>query len=533
MVPVTRDSHREGTGLAVLTDYLDVEDLRQLQAMFRAAAGVELEICCAQTGPIHLAQADDAEPGDRTCTRPDEAPIVIGSEVVGCVRLLDAQACGDRTDGFLRLMADVVARLCEQQAQLHTRAAELTTLYRLTTEFTAQRDLQRVLDMVVATVVNTLKVKACAIRLLSDDGNQLLSRAVANLSTTYLNKGPILLEHSVIDQEVLDTGTSVYIADERSDERVLYSEEARREGIVSALCVPMIYKGRAEGILRVYTDQIHEFDWFEQSLIQAIAANAAAAIVNARLYQEAVHGANIQRQLRLAGEVQRRMIPAEAPKVPGFDIAGVYVPCFELGGDFYDFIPLGENNIGIAVCDVVGKGVRASLLMASLRAALRAHASAVYDMSDVLARLNVDMCADSSDSDFATLFYGVLDVQSRRLTYSSAGHIPPLLVRDGQCRQLTAGGGVIGINEHAQWEHDSIDCRSGDVIFAYTDGLCEALNFNDEAFGRQRVERALLAAVADDRDADSTARSVLWEMRRFAGLQKRFDDLTIVAIKVL
>ncbi len=183
--------------MAVLTDYLDLEDLRELQAMFRTAAGVELEICCARTGPIHPAEVDEARASDRTCTRPDEAPIVIGSDVVGCVRLLDAEACGGRAEGFLKLMADVVARLCEQQSQLHTRASELATLYRLTAEFTAQRDLQRVLDMVVSTVVNALKVKACAIRLLSGNGDQLLIRAVANLSATYLNKGPILMLKAV------------------------------------------------------------------------------------------------------------------------------------------------------------------------------------------------------------------------------------------------------------------------------------------------------------------------------------------------
>ena len=525
-----RDSHRQRIHLAVLTDYLDVEDLRELQATFRAATGVELQIRCARGGPVHEADALDTE----SAAAPQaEVPIVIDGEVAGCVHLPDGQVADGRAAGFLSLMADVVAKLCRQQALLRTRVAELATLYHLTTEFTAQRDLQRVLDIVVTTVVSALKVKACAIRLLSKDGSELVIRAVANLSPTYLDKGPILLSQSVIDQEVLKTGKGVYIADERSDPRVLYPEEARREGIVSALCVPITYKGHPEGILRVYTDQRHEFDWFEQSLIQAIAANAAAAIVNARLYQEAVRGANIQRQLRLAGEVQRRMIPVKPPGVPGYDIAAVYVPCFELAGDFYDFIPLGQDNIGIAVCDVVGKGVRASLLMASLRAALRAHASAVYDMGNVLGRLNADMCADSMSSDFATLFYGVLDIRSRLLTYANAGHIPPLLVRDGQCRHLTAGGGVIGINEKAIWQHDSVVCQSGDVLLAHTDGLSEALNCDDEAFGRPRVEQALLAAIANGHDADNITRHVLWEMRRFAGLQKRLDDLTIVAIRAL
>ncbi len=523
----------EGTGLAVLTDYLDLEDLRQLQETFRAAAGVDLQVWCARSGPLGAApETADALAEAHRADVP-EAPVVVDNQVVGCVRLADGESVGEQSAGFVGLMADVLARLCEQQGLLRDRATELATLYRLTTEFTGQRDIQRLLDLVVATVVSTLKVKACTIRLLSEDGNELLTKAVANLSPRYLNKGPILLAHSAIDQEVLDTGMPLYIADEQSDPRVLYQDEARREGIVSALCAPMIYKGHPEGVLRVYTAQRHEFDWFEQSLIQAIAANAAAAIVNARLYQEAVRGADIQRQLRLAGEVQRRMIPHQAPRVPGFDIAALYVPCFELAGDFHDFIPLAEGNLGIAVCDVIGKGVRASLLMASLRGALRAHASAVYDMSEVLSRLNADMCADSSASDFATIFYSVLDTRSRRLTYANAGHIPPLLVRDGQCIPLTAGGGIIGIDDVASFEHDSIDCRSGDVILMYTDGLCEALNFEDEAFGRHRVEQALLTAVADDHDADSIARQVLWEMRRFAGLQKRFDDLTIVAIKTL
>lgn len=528
-------SRQKGTGLAVLTDYLDLEYLQELQATFRAAAGAELQIWCARCGPICPQDACGAR--DETAGRhdgpPSEAAILIDNQVAGCVRLPADQKVDDRTAGFLRLTADVLARLCQQQSLLRTRVAELGTLYRLTAEFTDQKDLQRLLDMVVATVVSALNVKTCAIRLLSADGSELLIRAVTNLSARYLSKGPILLSRSVIDREVLDTGQPVYIADERTDPRVLYPEEARREGIVSALCAPMIYKGRPEGVLRVYTAELHEFDWFEQSLIRAIAANAAAAIANARLYQEAVRGANIQRQLRLAGEVQRRMIPAEPPDVPGFDISAIYVPCFELGGDFYDFIKLGGDNIGIAVCDVVGKGVRASLLMASLRAALRAHATAVYDMSDVLARLNADLCSDSLASDFATLFYGVLDVPARRLTYANAGHIPPMLVRDGRVRHLSTGGGVIGINEEARFPHDSLVCLSGDVIFAFTDGLSEVLNFNDEAFGRHRVERALLAAVAGDHDAGSIARQVLWEMRRFAGLQKRFDDLTIITIKTL
>jgi len=227
------------------------------------------------------------------------------------------------------------------------------------------------------------------------------------------------------------------------------------------------------------------------------------------------------------------MFPAAPPKVPGLDIYALYDPCFELGGDFYDFHKFEAHNVGVAVCDVVGKGVRASLLMASIRASLRAHAANIYDMSEVLARVNRDLCADTAISDFATLFYGVIDAPRRRFTYANAGHPPPLLIRDGRCCHLTTGGGVVGVEPAMSWRHDSFELLAGDAILIYTDGLTEALNFQDEAFGPSRLEAAALEAVAGSANAEAAVRRVLWDLRRFTGLQKRFDDLTLVAIRVL
>ncbi|RPI63157.1 MAG: hypothetical protein EHM48_02920, partial [Planctomycetaceae bacterium] len=219
--------------------------------------------------------------------------------------------------------------------------------------------------------------------------------------------------------------------------------------------------------------------------------------------------------------------------VPGVQIGASFVPSYELGGDFYDFLRLPPDNIGIAVCDVVGKGVRASLLMASIRASLRAHASSIYDMGEVVARVNRDLCEDALTSDFATLFYAVLDYKSRRFTYANAGHPSPMLIRDGQVSELAAGGMVIGIEPMYRWRCDSLLLRSGDVVIIYTDGLSEAMNFDDVPFGRERIADAAKAAIAQKQSADGIVRHMLWAMRKFAGLQTRFDDLTLVAIKVL
>jgi len=542
--------------LKTLTDYLDESTLKQLQDAFSAVVQSPILVCRPDGAPYVDAHSepydwDAALPGSegeviahakrrgRGKLEMHDIPIVIDGQCVGRVRMeprhvdKTAPSTGGAvaTSRLLRLMASMVCRLCDREQQLHTRVEELATLYRLTSEFSGQRDIDSLLDLVVRTVVQVLRAKACSIRLLSDDGRELLPKAVANLSVRYLQKGPLLLSKSQIDQEVLRTGKPVYIADERTDPRVVYPAEARQEGIVSALCVPLSYRGRGVGVLRVYKGTRHVFDWFEVSLTQAICGEAAAAIINTQLAQESVRSERVTRQLTMAAEVQRRMIPEQAPRVKGFDIAGIYVPSLELGGDFYDFIELPPSNVGIAICDVVGKGVRASLLMASIRASLRARAMNVYDMSEVLCQVNQDLCSETISSDFATMFYGVIDADTRRFTYANAGHVPPLLIRDGKVCHLTTGGGVLGVMREMEYGHDTFVLQPGDVILAFTDGLTEALNFQDEPFGHERVQGAALRAIGEGADARTIARTALWDMRRFAGLQTRFDDITIVCIR--
>ncbi|OPX25333.1 MAG: hypothetical protein B1H04_00070 [Planctomycetales bacterium 4484_123] len=507
-----------------LREYLGSETLEQLTGLFSEAVG----------SPVRIISADEAPlAGAASATRlAGQMRIVVAGRHVGSIAL-DGSAGPPTPEGLrlLGLMRDMLTRLCEQAHQLRERVEELAAMYRLTEVFTGRRSLEEVHRLAAETMVKVTGADACSIRVFNDDRTELLCVAACGLSRQYMDKGSILLADSQIDQQVVATGQCVYIADERTDERVLYQAEARREGIVSALCAPMAYKGRVEGVVRVYTRRRHEFDWFETSLIRGVASQAAAAIVNARLYAEALSAERIRRHLRLAGEVQRRMIPARPPHIEGVDVAAVYVPCFELGGDFYDFIELPADNWGLCVADVVGKGVRASLLMASARSSLRAHAFHMFALSDVLSAVNVDMWCQSDESDFLTMFYGVLDVRDRRLTYCNAGHEPPLLVRGGQVRALGSSGGVIGMDPHMQYGHEVLELRSGDALLMYTDGLPEAINFDDEAFGRERVRSAALSAVRRGETAEGIGKHVLWEMRRFAGLQRRFDDLTLVVVR--
>ena len=345
----------------------------------------------------------------------------------------------------------------------------------------------------------------------------------------YLDKGPIRLSRAEIDREALQGDGFAYVANMQNDPRVQYPQESAREGIVSMLSVGMRYKGRAIGALRVYTDHEQRFSPLRIDLLKAVAAQAAAAIENTRLLEEAHEAEALEREVQTAAEVQRRMIPQTPPLVPGLDLASVYVPCNALGGDFFDFIPLPGDNLGIAIADVSGKGVPASLTMAMVRAFLRAQVDNVYYLYEVVKRINLMACRDVRPGEFVTLLYGVLDARSRRFTYCNAGHPPALLLRDGAVSELSADNMVLGVDPDEPYVQAVIDLRPGDTLLLYTDGLADGRNFADEAFGRQRVIEAFRQGGAT---AQVIADNVLWTLRKFVGLAKRTDDVTMIVARV-
>jgi sigma-B regulation protein RsbU (phosphoserine phosphatase) len=254
----------------------------------------------------------------------------------------------------------------------------------------------------------------------------------------------------------------------------------------------------------------------------------AAALNNARLDAKRVESEHVQRQLRLAADVQKRMLPQQWPQFPPFEVAARNIPSLELSGDFYDLIDL-SGNLGIAVADVAGKGVPASLMMASVRSSLRAFAQDVYDIDHIMARVNAALTRDTLPHEFATLFYGVLDPRTGRLTYCNAGHEPPLLLHAGKFTQLEAGGMIVGIDPKATYERGIVFMKPGDLLLIYTDGLTEAQDFGRERFGRQRIMQAMRDMA--DKPAREALNHVLWQMRRFVGLNRTSDDTTLVAVK--
>lgn len=427
------------------------------------------------------------------------------------------------------VLVELFASLCVQDEDLRRRMEELSAVYNISGLFAGSLDLQEILDKTARMVCSVMKVKACSIRMLDEASGSLSIKAVHNLSWEYLDKGPVSVEDNPIDQSAI-RGELIRIADMPNDPRVKYPEQARKEGIVSGLVCGMIYRGKAVGVIRVYTREPHVFSPYEESLLQAVASQSAAAIVNARLMAETIEAERNARQIAYAGDVQRRMIPRKSPDCKQVDIGALYRPTYRVGGDLYDFVKLPKGNLGIAVADVSGKGVPASLLMASLRSAMRVYAYFTYDVDKIMYEVNRHMCRDTTAGEFTTAIYGVLTPDGRRFTYSNAGHDPPMHLRNGKVTYLESGGMVLGVDPSATFERGILELQSGDVLLLYTDGVVEALNFADEQFGRPRLAESLIRYA--DQPAERIVQNINWDLRRFRGLADRLDDVTLVVLKI-
>ena len=262
------------------------------------------------------------------------------------------------------------------------------------------------------------------------------------------------------------------------------------------------------------------FVWVVAELKSALERERAAA-------QE-----RLERDVRIAGEVQKRLFPPSDPAIPGLECHGICGPAQGVAGDYFDFLPLPEDRFGIAVGDVAGKGLPAALLMASLQGALRSLASGSADgLVGLVGTLNAQIHSLTSDYRFATLFWGVFDEKLHRLAYVNAGHNPPMLLRgSGAIERLWTGGPPLGIlGGAASYQSDSVTLAPGDLLLIFTDGVTEAANEVNEQFGDERLERILRETSTEP--VASVCDRVLAAVIAFEDGQPQNDDITLVAAR--
>jgi sigma-B regulation protein RsbU (phosphoserine phosphatase) len=406
--------------------------------------------------------------------------------------------------------------------ELSLKVFQLHNLFDVSRELTGDAGDERILSHITTTVMGHFLVSRCALFLLGPQGLVLAhERGVRRR----LDGPPIPLEAARVALEELPTPR--HVADLPDGPLRRWLDQGRL-----ALAVPLIAGDRMEGVLAVGERSSRTpFSAEDLDFAQALGRHAGTALESARLHRLRVEKQRQDHELRIAQEIQRSLFPARLPELPGVEVAADSRPCYEVGGDSYDWIELGSGRLALVVADASGKGTPASLLMASVHAFV--HARAGTDTPATMAeRLNRFLLARTQENQYVTLFYAELDAEERRLAYVNAGHVPPYHVsRDRTVRRLSGGGPPLGLLEGASYAEGRIMLAPGDVLAMVTDGLTEASAPDETEFGDARASETLrtLSAGSAHRILDGLVAAV----DDWTGPAGCSDDLTTLVLKVL
>jgi serine phosphatase RsbU (regulator of sigma subunit) len=349
----------------------------------------------------------------------------------------------------------------------------------------------------------------------AEESRLTISRTIM---TTVLNQKKAVLSQDAGNDANLPTSAS--IADLR---------------IRSFMCAPLLTPdGRAMGILQLDTTDRRQFVQDDLDVLVAVASQAAFAIQNAAMHESLLARERIERDLRLAEQVQRRFLPQSLPKYPGFEFFAHYDPAFEVGGDFYDFVTMPDNKLAVVVGDVSGKGVSAALMMAKFSGDTRLSILTEYEPGAAANKLNETLCAAGIDEKFITLSLSVLDLSSGLLTFAVAGHFPMMVRRaNGQIEEVGSEitGFPLGVDNDSTYQQMGVTLRPGDVAVIYSDGVPDAISPSGERYDSAQNRRFSRRVAASAGGAGALGRAVLQEIREFsAGVPYQADDITLVCL---
>jgi sigma-B regulation protein RsbU (phosphoserine phosphatase) len=389
--------------------------------------------------------------------------------------------------------------------------------------------LSELLDHVMDLIGENLPMDRGILMLKEGNPAQLIPKVI-RINNKRLMDQRILVSQSIVDV-VMNKHSSVLISDVQTDSRFKSRDSIVKMNIHSAVCVPLWNNKEIIGI--IYSDRISLMKPFtdeDMKLLTLLANLAAVKIENSRQIEVEREKDKMEKELSLAAMIQTDFLPKATPECKGFDIEGYMTPCYQVGGDYYDYIPIGSDRLGVTIADVSGKGVSASLLMASLRASLHSEVHLHYDMEKMAAKLNDFIHKSSSINSFITFFFCELNMKSGELKFINAGHNPPIVIdKKGKISRMESSGLCLGMFPDVEYKAQTVVLHPGDTTLLYTDGITESRNKENKEFEEEKLVRFLKKN--SKLSALELIKEVQAEVETFTAGTEQMDDQTVVVIK--
>lgn len=416
-------------------------------------------------------------------------------------------------------------------SQFSERSELLGLISKVGVALLSSSGLEETLNQVASLVFEAIPAERVVIMLRDESESDGMKIAVAKERGKDDQPDEVRISRTVME-EVMVAGKSVLTADAQHDPKFA-SQTMALLGVRSVMAVPLSVSDTEKVFGIVYADSpTNEATFTEEHLniLTTLASVASIRVENATLTEERFERERMERELELAAEIQQRFQPSAPPVMEDYELQGISFACYEIGGDYYDFIPRHNGRMLVALGDVSGKGTAAALLMSSLHAAIHAQTAAKSSLEVMVKSVNEYLSFNTPSNRFITFFVGELDPTNGELTYINAGHNPPLVARkNGLIEELDSGGFPLGIMPMADFEVGKIQLQSGESVIVFSDGVNEAENVDGEEFGMERFKKVVKANLG--KSAAGMRDKIESSVSAFTKTAPANDDITLVIVK--
>jgi len=409
----------------------------------------------------------------------------------------------------------VINELKSVNRQLDSRVQRLSSLFELSKEFGLFLEPSKVIRLLGFSLMGQFLLKKIAL-------------------VRFENEEIEILDSKFEDEEIL---SSVKKYELQNNHDSIKKEKIQKNypelaGLGIELVVPMQLQGKTRGLIFLgERPGKREYNESDLEFIYSIGNLAIISLENTRLFYEALEKQKMEEDLLIARDIQRNLLPQTLPDYDHFDIAALNVSSKQVGGDYYDVIPLDDGKFYIAIADVSGKGVPASLMMANIQAFLQVICRQGIRIDEATGMINDLVTANTSEGRFITFFWGYIDTKTNTLTYVNAGHNPPYIIRNGKIIKLEKGGIIFGVMKtFTPYIFEEVELKKDDVIILYTDGVSEAMNLNNEEYSEEKLQEIAESLV--DKTAEEILNGIKEDVQIFTQGNIQSDDITMIVIKV-